>query len=100
MSTTNSTTVLSPGDAIALGDLLGAITRKERVRWMDATGVIREGELRSLVKGENDFGFAPFGTDVRDMWVWVTAGIGEATFSVTHAIKCLHEGGMVFTPRS
>lgn len=93
---TTGTRVLSPRDAFAIGDLLNAVTRNAPVRWMDADGEIREGELRSLVKGYNNFGFADYGTDVRDMWVWVTAGGFETSFSVAYAITLIPEGGMVF----
>jgi hypothetical protein len=96
MTTNTDTRVLSPGDVFSMGDLLNAITRKAHVRWMDDEGTIREGELRSLVVGQNNFAFAPFGTDVRDMWVWVTANGMETTFSVAHACKMIPEGGMVF----
>lgn len=94
--TTTETRVLSPGDAISLGELLLKVTQKSFVRWMDTEGTIREGELRSLVVGQNNFAFAPFGTDVRDMWVWVTASGCETTFSVAHAVHCLQNGGMMF----
>lgn len=85
---------LSPGEAMALGDLLNAITQKRKIRWMDRSEVIRSGELRSLVRGENDFGFAPFGTDVRDMHVWISTGVGEVTESVGHLVTMLPQGGL------
>lgn len=99
MSTTTETIVmgnqpLSPGVALALGDLLNAITQKRKIRWMDRSEVIRSGELRSLVRGENDFGFAPFGTDVRDMHVWISTGVGEVTESVGHLVTMLPQGGL------
>lgn len=104
MSTTTSTTttttrVLSPGDAMVLGDVLNAITQKRKIRWMDQDGeTIRSGELRSLVRGNNDFALAEWGTDVRDMHVWITSGIGEVTESVEHLAKMLPEGGLEILP--
>ncbi|MEB4210957.1 hypothetical protein [Mycobacterium sp. 94-17] len=90
--------VLSVGDAIALGDLLTAIQQKRSVRWVDSedSTEIRSGELRSLVVGPNNFAFAPWGTDVRDMHVWVTSGGLERTFPVAHAIRMIPAGGMAF----
>jgi hypothetical protein len=93
-TTNGSTTVLSPGEAFALGDVLNAITQKRTIRWLDQEGTIRTGELRSLVRGPNDFASAQFGTDVRDMHVWITAGVVETTESVAHLVKMLPEGGM------
>lgn len=89
-----STKVLSPGEAFALGDVLGALTQKRKIRWMDRAGTIRTGELRSLVRGENDFAQAQWGTDVRDMWVWITAGVTEVTESVAHLVAMVPEGGL------
>lgn len=99
MSTTTSTTtttvrVLSPGEAMALGDVLNAITQKRRIRWMDQGEVIRSGVLRSLVRGNNDFVIPEWGTDVRDMWVWITSGVGEVTESVEHLMAMVPEGGL------
>ena len=94
--TNTATRVLSPREVFALGDLFNAITRNSFVRWMDEDGVIREGELRSTIRGKNNFAFPEFGTDVRDMWVWVTSNGMETSFSVEHAVKMLPEGGMVF----
>lgn len=86
--------VLSPGEAFALGDILNAITQKRKIRWLDQTGVVREGELRSLVKGGGSFAFAKFGTDVRDMHVWITMNGVETTESIQHLVKMLPEGGV------
>jgi hypothetical protein len=93
---TGSTTVLSPGEAMALGDVLNAITQKRKIRWMDPDGeTIRSGEMRALVAGDNDFAQAPWGTDVRDMWVWVTMFPGvETTVSVAHLVAMVPEGGL------
>lgn len=98
MPTETKTDVLSPGDAMALGDLLTAINAHKRVRWLaedDQHGAPREGELRSLVVGPS-LAMAPWGTDVRDMHVWVSTGITETTFSVRWAMRMLPDGGMVF----
>lgn len=89
---------LSPGVALALGDVLNAITQKRKIRWMDRNETIRTGELRSLVRGKDDFAFAEFGTDVRDMHVWITSSIGEVTESVSHLAKMLPEGGLEILP--
>lgn len=93
-----SNNVLTIADAFALGDLLTAISQKRRVRWLDSEDGtdIRSGELRSLVVGPNNFSFAPHGTDVRDMYVWVTGNGLESTFSVAHAMRMLPVGGMAF----
>lgn len=94
--TNTETRVLSPGDAMSLGELLIKVTQKSFVRWMDEEGTIREGEMRSLVAGPNNFAFAPFGTDVRDMYIWVTSGGFETTFSVAHGVSMFTEGGIMF----
>lgn len=90
-----STAILSPGEAFALGDVLGALVAKRKIRWMDPDGqTVRTGEMRSLVRGENDFASAAWGTDVRDMWVWVTCGVTECTVSVAHLVAMVPEGGL------
>lgn len=96
MSTTmeGSTTILSPGEAMALGEVLNAITQKRKIRWMDRSEVIRSGELRSLVAGENDLSLPEWGTDVRDMHVWISTGVSEVTESVSHLVAMLPEGGL------
>lgn len=96
MSTTTKA-VLSVGDAIALGDLITAIGAKKKVEWMDESGDIRKGELRSLVRNRNDFGFIMWGQDVRDAFIWITSNGFETTCSVVHAMKMLPEGGMIFS---
>jgi hypothetical protein len=95
MNSKTDTRVLSPGDAMALGDLLTAIGQKRKIRWMDQDGEIRTGELRSLVMGDNNFAMLPWGTDVRDAWVWVTANGFERTVPVAHFVTMLQEGGFV-----
>jgi hypothetical protein len=87
---------LSPGDAMSLGELLIKVTQKSFIRWMAEDGVIREGEMRSLVVGENNFGFAPFGTDVRDMHIWITTGVCETTASVAYLVTLFEQGGIMF----
>lgn len=87
--------VLSPGVAMALGDVLVAITAKRKIRWVDRDGVTRSGELRSLVAGEGDLSLPTWGTDVRDMWVWITAFPGvEFTESVAHLVAMIPQGGL------
>lgn len=104
MSTTTSTTttttrVLSPGEAMVLGDVLNAITQKRKIRWMGRDGeTIRSGELRSLVRGNNELVTPEWGTDVRDMWVWITTDVTEVTESVAHLVKMLPEGGLEILP--
>lgn len=90
--------ILSPGDAMSIGELLTAISAHKKVTWIaegDDCAPPKTGELRSLVIGPS-LAMAPWGTDVREMSVWVTAGIVETTFTVRHAMAMLPEGGMLF----
>jgi hypothetical protein len=92
-----NSTPLGIGDAFALGDLLNAITAHKRVKWLDADGEIREGELRHVVAGATDWGFLRGDEDVRDAHVRVTTAAGiETTFAVRDAMSLLRDGGMVF----
>ena len=85
--------VLTIPDAIALGTLLTAIQAKSKVRWLSEDGDILEGELRSIVKGSNNFDFMAWGTDIREGWVWITAKGFERTESVARLVELLQEGG-------
>jgi len=98
MNTKTTTSVLSTGEAIALGDLLTGLQQKLKIEWLDEYGDIRKGELRSLVKGPNNFDFLQWGTDVRDGYVWITANGMEHIESVRHLVTMLQEGGCIITP--
>lgn len=94
--TSTETRTLSPGNAMSLGDLLTRLCAKSFIRWMSEDGIIREGEMRSLVVGDNNFGFAPFGTDVRDMHVWITTVGCETTVPVAYLVGLFEQGGIMF----
>ncbi|QNJ59255.1 hypothetical protein SEA_MRMIYAGI_41 [Mycobacterium phage MrMiyagi] len=88
--------VLSPGEAMRIGDLLNGITRKAKVKWVNEDGQIMSGELRCLCAGKNSFATLPWGTDVRDAWVWITGTDGfEYTESVERLVMLVDEGGFV-----
>lgn len=86
-------TTLTTAYANALGDLLDNISTKAKVRWMDNGGVIREGELRSLVQGNMDFHMMPYGMDVRDASVWITFSGFETTETVEYLVDMIQRGG-------
>ena len=87
--------VLSPGEAMRIGDLLNSIAAKSKITWVREDGQICKGELRCLIQGKDSFAHAPWGTDVRDMWVWITSGGLEYTESVERLITLMEEGGFV-----
>ena len=88
--------VLSPGDAMNLGDLLTAIAAKKTIKWLAGNGDIVTGELRSLVTGKDNFAMMAWGTDVRDAWVWITSNGFERTESVARLIELMEAGGCIF----
>ena len=89
--------VLSVSDAIALGDLLDAIGSKKKITWLPCDGFTPvTGELRSLVRGPENYAMLPYGTDVRDAWVWITANGFERTESVRRLINLAQEGGCIY----
>src|SRR5215212_4711494 len=92
MNTKTTTSVLSTGEAIALGDLMTGLQQKLKIEWLGEDGEIRKGELRSLVRGPGNFDFLQWGTDVRDGYVWITANGMEHTESVRHLVTMLQEG--------
>jgi hypothetical protein len=89
------TEILTTAVAFALGDLLNDVTHKSHIRWMDADGVIRTGELRSIVRGPNNFASMPYGMDVRDAYVWITGSGVECTESIAHLVNMIQQGGYV-----
>lgn len=84
---------LTTAYAFALGELLNNISSKGKIRWMDSSGEIRTGELRSLVNGPSSFGMMPYDMDVRDAHVWITSNGMERTESVEHLVEMIQQGG-------
>jgi hypothetical protein len=84
---------LTTAYAFALGELLNNISSKAKIRWMANDSDIRTGELRSLVVGPNNFGMMPYGTDVRDAYVWITSNGMERTESVEYLVSMIQQGG-------
>lgn len=95
MTTNTNTGVLSPADAIALGDLLTGLQGNRKIEWLSESGDIMKGELRSLVTGPNNFSMLAWGTDIRDAYVWITANGFEHTESVKRLVMLLQEGGCI-----
>ncbi|AVD99656.1 hypothetical protein HWB51_gp038 [Mycobacterium phage Cuke] len=87
--------VLSPGEAMRIGDLLNSIATKAKITWVREDGQICKGELRCLIQSKDSFAQLPWGTDVRDAWVWITSGDFEYTESVERLVKLMDEGGFV-----
>ena len=103
MSTTENSRVLSPADAVTLGELCIAVQARSKITYLPEqprwNGPPVEGELRGFVAGKSNFNFLPWGVDVRDAYVWITAGGFERTERVEWLTRMLAEGGCIFEHR-
>lgn len=99
-----ATRTLSPGEAATLGDLVNAVLARSPITFLPSqprwNGPPVVGELRGFINGPGDFGSLGWGTDVRDAYVWITAGGFEWSEPVSWLCKMLVEGGCVFERRS
>ena len=99
MTNNKTAQVLSPGYAMALGDVLAGVCGNAKIEWLSKDGDILKGEMRSIVMGENNFASMPFGTDVREGYVWITSSIVERTESIDRLVHLAQEGGLIINGR-
>lgn len=93
---TNTTAVLTVSDLIALSEIASAAEQSAKVDYMDESGtIIYGGTVRAFVQDPSRPYFLGVENDVRDAYLWVTAGGFEHFPSVRHLMKMVHEGGFV-----
>jgi hypothetical protein len=91
----NNTTVLTVSDLTALSEVARAAMQSAKLTYMSEDGNIVNGEARAFVQDPSRPVFLAAGQDVRDAYLWVTAGGFEVFPSVRHLMKMVREGGFV-----
>ena len=90
-----TTTPLTVGFALRLGDLLNWVSQSRPVHYtVDNGATILTGTLRHVVRSEDDYCFIGNGTDVRDAFVRITLTSGlDVALPVTKVVELIEEGG-------
>jgi len=94
MTTTTTTTPLTVGFALRLGDLLNWVAQGRVVHYTtDNAATILTGTLRHVVRSPDDYSFIVGGTDVRDAFVRVTLTSGlDTALPVTRVVELIEDG--------
>jgi hypothetical protein len=94
MTAVTTTTPLTVGFALRLGDLLNWVAQSRAVHYTaDGGATILTGTLRHVVRSPDDYSFLGRGQDVRDAYVRITLTSGlDTALPVTQVVGLIEDG--------